>query len=297
MDRLSYDILTVIFSYLDILSLALFKITNKEHYHLLQNEERLINYEIRIRDLLASGIDLKFHNSYYMKDLIYIRNLGFEICEFNLRLVQLCMYFNNFDFYNYYLKKISLTKQNFEALLEYAINKNLLNFLRYFLQNKEKIQKDYIEYIDIDSDDEDLLYNPRKYDIINEETITTSILDEILHNNRKEVILLLKEYNSLSKYSFLTRLIELDKLELFEWFIKEICKFNENNKKHFPFSIISDCVDKEKYDFLQKCKELHLTSFISCGHINDFIQRAIWRRDDRLKETLLSIFEDELNNK
>ena len=34
------------------------------------------------------------------------------------------------------------------------------------------------------------------------------------------------------------------------WFIKEICKFNNDNKKHFPFFILNDCVDKEKYDFI-----------------------------------------------
>lgn len=286
MDKLSYCILSVIFSYLDNFSLALFKITNNEYYDLIKNSKKLINYEISLKDLIYNNINLKFHNFYYNK---YIRNNSLLLIGYDIELVKFSMHCcNNFDIFEWYLKKVSLTKEIFECLLEFAIENNLLVFVQYFLENRKQIQKEYTKKYY--SDDKDLICNPRKHDIINEKTISKKILESCLVNERKSVIKLFKKYNCVYKFSFINKIIELNKLKLFKWFIKKIC--NYDLELRLIYNIHIDFITMQLYDFLYVCKnELNINSKLKNYHIENLFQIAIRLNDDKMKKTLIDIFE------
>lgn len=302
-DTLSYCILAIVFTFMDKLSKSLFKLTNKEYYELLKNHNDINVYEISLSCLIKNKMDLKFYELYYSK-INNIRNCYYRM-QYIDNLMKDSIFYDNIDSFVWLSNKINTSSRSspnspfsvpsfrpcpislYVRMLIYAIEKDKFLFIKYFLINRNKIQNQYMKYID-----DDYYYRNNKYDkfdIINKDYIKDEILNACIMKENKTVIKLFNEYDCLYKYSFLIKMIKLNKLDLFKWFIIDICNNKFDGQEDFlSYSIYREAFFSFKHDFLRASKQLNLE--LSNEHIDDFKKYATLNRDYKLLDTLECIF-------
>ena len=136
--------------------------------------------------------------------------------------------------------------------------------------------------------DEDPYFEPYRYDLISYENISKRLLNACIESEAKKSLEVLKKYNCIYTWLFITKIIEKNKIEFLSWFIKNLYDNGRSLKDHDIFTMYYECNLNQNCEML-KFLRFDLNLKISKMHLSDFIERASYREYNELLKTLKEI--------